>query len=401
MLFVNLFIQQAFCLSSYQSGFKTLNCINVPEVVTFPKQFSLIPQIIFTLSQINFLSNQAQFEYQTTSITTEGFIIDYNCSNKQILQVIVKWEAFVDQRIQVINVYNRKEPKNETLSHNNPNAQFGFLTLTSFSYFQQINFTIEIIKITPLEVFVGISNTNNLLEIGYQIILGIDEAFVSLGQLSATQDVKIAYPIFPDKFFITPYLGFILTPNDVINLISSQDISSEPGKVVYQIFEKPGDGLYTRNTHLRIWVSRSFSILFKPFRYNKIQTVQKSRLDQDIQSSIQLKFDQKTQIYQDKGNYRILIDNSTQLITVGIQIICEQDQKKSIEFPLNSNYKNGLSIQYNCQKKIKLIEYQIDLIVQSVAIQELIIVVDNSKFQIKQILYNEFEEQIILLTAFI
>ncbi|CAD8167853.1 unnamed protein product [Paramecium pentaurelia] len=399
MIFVHLLILQAFSISDYQFGYQLLDCSGPFELVTFPKQFQEIPQIIITQSSIKFLSNEVDFRFEIQSITIQSFIIIYEC-RRDVSQVNVKWHAINDQRIQVINCFNKENPKNETINHYNPNALNGFLILTSISYSQQINFIIEIIKITPLDVTVGISNTNNLRQIGYQIILGIDDSFVNLGKFNAIKDDQITLPILPDKFFITPYVGFILTPIEGVNIFQSEDLTTNPGNLIFKIYEQQGDSLFSRNFHYRIWISKTFSTVFKSYRYKKIQIIQKNYLDQDIQSSIQLKFDLENKIFNENGNYRLLIDKSSQFINVFFQLICQQDEKKQLEFQLFQRSLNSFSSQYTCDNKIKLIECKMELIVESVAIQELLIVIENSNFQMKQILYNQIVEQIILFNAF-
>ncbi|CAD8149853.1 unnamed protein product [Paramecium pentaurelia] len=74
------------------------------------------------------------------------FDLKFNLLQFKVLQLNVKWHAINDQRIQVINNFNRNDPKNETIIYNNPNALTGFLTLTSISFEIQINFKIEIIR---------------------------------------------------------------------------------------------------------------------------------------------------------------------------------------------------------------------------------------------------------------
>ncbi|CAD8129440.1 unnamed protein product [Paramecium sonneborni] len=190
MLILYLLIQKANSLSEYQFGVQILDCQKSSVQINFPKQFEQTPQIIITQSEMYSLRNGINFRFEIGSITTKsypliknlGFTIYQGCL-QNIKQVNIKWYAIDDQIIQVIDCYNRDDPKNETFNHNNLNALNGFLTLTSFYYISSVSFNIdvflcifEIIEITPFNVTVGISKTDSLKQIGYQIILGANIA---------------------------------------------------------------------------------------------------------------------------------------------------------------------------------------------------------------------------------
>ncbi|CAD8112493.1 unnamed protein product [Paramecium sonneborni] len=297
----------------------------------------------------------------------------------------------------VINCFNRDNPINETFQHNNPNALTGFLTWTSFSFLGAINFQIEIIQITSLNVSVGISNTNNIKQLGYQIILGIEEAFVNLGVKAAMSEVIIAVPVLPKKTFLLTYLGFILSQSDAINLIQSRDLTTSPGELIYKIAESAADPLYSKNFHLPVWVSNTFTKQYKQLKYSKIQIFHKQNLDFNLKSFIQ--FEQQNQIFNQNGIYRILIDQQTKQINFLIQIACYQGLNRMIKFVncQKCDKSQTFSIKHSCDNPNKLLLCKLDLFVVTEAIQELVIIIENFNFQIKQILYNSFVEEVILI----
>ncbi|CAK87945.1 unnamed protein product (macronuclear) [Paramecium tetraurelia] len=135
----------------HDSSFNCQNGVSKVVTKTFSNQFEQIPQVFFTFEHIDIESSDMGFKLAITTITTTSFTLELNCYWRRAYTLILRWFAFDDQRIQVLSNFNMENPDDKTFQIKNPNAQTGFLQLTSLRYTGQIDFLLSVIIIIIID----------------------------------------------------------------------------------------------------------------------------------------------------------------------------------------------------------------------------------------------------------
>ncbi|CAD8106941.1 unnamed protein product [Paramecium sonneborni] len=118
-----------------------------------------------------------------------------SCNSKRVTTIQIRWFAIDDQRIEVFNNFNMINPDDKTFQIKNRNAQSGFVVMTSIHYIGPIDFLLSMSQITVQQVTVSITKVagkfTNLKQIGYQLIVAVDEAFVNLRLQSVNGETSL------------------------------------------------------------------------------------------------------------------------------------------------------------------------------------------------------------------
>ncbi|CAD8170705.1 unnamed protein product [Paramecium octaurelia] len=293
----------------------------------FSNQFLKIPQVFFTHEFFDLEQAEMGFYLEITTITQTSFTLLIRCNKRSANSLRLRWFAFDDKRMEVISNFNQENPDDKTFSIKNPNAQTGFVALTSVHYTGLVDFLLSISKIKTNSVTVSITKVpgkfTNLKQVGYFVVVGIEEAFINLGLKKVTGAFSSGnIPIQPNRWFAIAVQSLVYPNVNNIRLLATY--SNTETTISYNW----GTWTYaeTPNSHSQIWIAYQFTKIFKPLECFSIRISRKQIFDLTV-PIFYLEILQSNKIYQTNGNYEYYVDKSNTPFKLGIQIKCENGKK--------------------------------------------------------------------------
>ncbi|CAK66667.1 unnamed protein product (macronuclear) [Paramecium tetraurelia] len=347
------------------SGFSS-SCANgriETKTISFHGIFDNIPQVILGLEHLDMYFG-ADFRIQTQNIKKNSFDLQIECLTSTTLWTIkYYWYAIDDSRIQVINNFNMVNVNDKTFDHLNPNANYGILSFISMGVTGNVDFKLSITSITPSQVSVGITKVagkfTNLNQIGYQIILGIQEAFYDTKILKHTSDYDSGTVTQQqDRWLFLAYNGLQLSSSFRQKSIRTQVSKSYTVETWY--------GTYVVNYHLSSWVAYQYTTEFKAFLCFTLRISQSLDMEVSQKPSIFVEISELNQSFQ-SSSY-LLLEKTVSLLSFKIYMKCVktktivsqflkcQNCSTSNKFYLFSHYCHGQIDAVTYFPKFQLIE---------------------------------------------
>ncbi|CAD8130081.1 unnamed protein product [Paramecium sonneborni] len=298
----------------------------------------------------------------------------------QVRAVHISWYAIDDQRIEIINSFKMDNPTNQTHFHKNPNAEIAILSLTNF---------------TETFVQVEISNPaeklNNLKHLGYQIILGIKEAFLDLGLDTVSQNSTLNIVPQASSWFITPYYGFNYDHSFTIRLNTS--FYSNNSYAIYtciQIYKLGNLYYFVPFTYRKVWIFYSLDVTFYFIELKKLIITQKQELFSTLDPYINIFIIQNQDIFNTQGTYISIINKLHQEIDLKITVKCSPNSIVKSQFLKSPK-------TYKFSHQCLSIEQNLKYIAKHAAFQKFSINIEEFSLVVKQILYNQIKQEIELI----
>ncbi|CAD8162648.1 unnamed protein product [Paramecium octaurelia] len=285
---------------TYDSGYFpgiSSSCANgriETQTISFHGMFDNIPQVILELQHLDMYQG-ADFRIQTQNIKKNNFELRIECLTSTTLWTIkYNWYAIDDSRIQVINNFNMVNVDDKTFDHFNPNANYGILSFISMGVTGNVDFKLSITSITTTQVSVGITKVAgkfaNLNQIGYQIILGIQEAFQDTLILKHTSDYDSGTLTgLSNRWLFLAYNGIQLSTSFRQKCVRTSVPLSYTVETWY--------GTYVVNYHLSSWVAYHFTTEFKAFWCLTLRISQSLDMEVSQKPSIYVEISELNQSY--------------------------------------------------------------------------------------------------------
>ncbi|CAK87818.1 unnamed protein product (macronuclear) [Paramecium tetraurelia] len=353
------------------TSFSSFNCQNgysQTATKTFSSQFQNIPQVFFTHEYFDQEIAELGFKLAITAITQTSFTVEISCNSHRAFSLKLRWFAIDDYRIEVLSNFNMENPDDKQFSIKNPNAQTGFIAITSMRYTGPIDFLLsvtvnnitQISEIKTNSVTVSITKDAvkfaNLKQIGYFVVVGIEEAFINLGLKVATGAFSSGtIPIQSNRWFAIALQG-VNYPNSKNFRIRA--IFSNTATTISYTWQTWYES-QTPNSHSQIWIAYQFTKIFKPLECFTIRTSRKEVKDLITLPTFNLALVQSNQIYTTNGNYEYSVDKSNAPFKMGIQIKCENGKKIQADFnKCNAcSTKKTHSFSYNCFNQMNYVGF--------------------------------------------
>ncbi|CAD8095631.1 unnamed protein product [Paramecium sonneborni] len=374
--------------------FSCFNSFSKTGTISFSGSFETVPKVFLVLQKFDLKRTTLEFRLSITSITLTNFNVQITCPQiGQVYGIRFYWYAIDDQRIQIINSFNMDNPTIKTFAHQNANALYGFVTLTSFSYTGAFNFYISITQLTKTSVTVDISDLSaNLKQLGYQIILGTQEVF----QLFGHQSLNIPYNsdsqnLQGNKWFVNVPEGFNYAYNNNIR-IWMQYTTTVP-TISYSI--NSWGYFFVPTYYQSVWISHVFKNKFTPIELQSMRISQKFDFQSLNNPTILFEIPQQNESYGSNGIYQTIIDKSYLPALLNIYVRCSDGKtiKSTFNICNNCSEKKTKSFTHVCYKAINLISYFTRFSSATQAHQELTITISDSEINIVQVVYNQIQTQ--------
>ncbi|CAD8169554.1 unnamed protein product [Paramecium octaurelia] len=381
----NVFTKYAYL---YPGGGKCISPAQKQDTVYFSGTFERPPKIILSCETFDTEHPKINYTILITDVTT---------------QILFRWQAIDDERIQVINEFNMMTLENKTYLYENVNAEEAFISLINLSYKGPVYFDI-LFKQTKTDVQVIITTPNdtlsNLTVLGYQVILGTKEAISILDSHIKTTALYTSpqYSIQANSWFITPISGFAYNAADNIRIkrVYTQDSSN----IQFSIDAFQSDKQYTPSTHSVISIKYLLTIDYVALECKTIRITQIKERLANFRNSFEVELMETNEVIKDLGTTNFIIDKSLfQIINLKVYARCYPQKKIKSYF----NKCNGCSpsqqhyFSHNCYGAINTINFSVKFFPKEQAYQELIIILSNVDCQIYQKLYNQEKSQVKLI----
>ncbi|CAD8185890.1 unnamed protein product [Paramecium octaurelia] len=293
------------------------------QTIPFNGIFANTPQVIVSLEYLD-MNIGADFRISTQNIKLNSFDLHIEClTSANVYRIYHQWYAIDDSRIQVINNFNMVNVDDKIFDHQNPNANYGIISFISMGMTGNIDFQLSISSITTTQVSVGITKVAgkfaNLNQIGYQIILGIQEAFY---------DTKIIYRSSnynsgtltqqPDRWLFLTYNGLQQSTyfrQKFVRTAVSQSYTVNTWQ-----------GTFIVNYHQRSWIAYKYTTEFKAFLCFTLRISQS--LDREVSQKPQIFVDisELNQSFQQSGY--LLLEKTVSLLSFKIYMKCIKTKTK-------------------------------------------------------------------------
>ncbi|CAD8106864.1 unnamed protein product [Paramecium sonneborni] len=386
-------------LITYDSGSKQFieagnNCkdgYTTTTTISFSQSFQNTPQVFIYLTR------------WTDTILIHNFQVKIDCPSSQVFYVYFNWYAIDDQRVQVINVFNFDNPVTKTFSHQNPNALYGFVTPISFKAIGIVDYNLQITSITKSTVTVGLTGEagkiEKLTQIGYQIVLGIQEVFDILEIFTTALYNSGSINLQPNKWLLTPIVAATNPPDTSIRLW--QKFTTTATTVTYN-FDTWGYP-YSPNTHKKIWMSNN--AINQQYSIVLLLTVRissKFDLSSISSSSIQLQMPQINQSYSSNGVYTAIVDQSDTPVLINVQMKCFNGKKFKSQF-IKCNGCSGNKYLFNhfCHSNINQVAYFAKFTTATPAHYEFKITISDSEITVDQVVYHQLKTSTQILSILV
>ncbi|CAD8115034.1 unnamed protein product [Paramecium sonneborni] len=404
MIYIILYLISVKAQITFDSGLyvvfsESQNCQQTEQqaIIQFNGEFNVAPQVFIGLEHFNF-DIGTDYRLQITTITTTNFQVITECPNTQIVSEIqFYWYAINDQRIQVINNFNMLSPQNKTFNHENVNAISGILSITSLGIEGNVDFQLVFSYINQTQVAVNITNVANnfinLKQIGYQIILGTDEAI----QIPLTQHLTSNYTSGiltqqPNRWLYLSFVGFNMASN------VKQKVQRTSVSVSYTV-ETFDLASFVACYHYRSWLAYKFTKVYKAFESQGIRFSQTYDKEVSTQPQFQIDITELPLSLSLNSETQKILNTTTNQLNFKIVVRCTQSKKIVSQFlkcqdcPSNKYYK----FTHYCHGQIDQVIYYTKYVTSLSVYKELTFNLATDIFTIKQILYNQIKiTQIIL-----
>ncbi|CAD8119808.1 unnamed protein product [Paramecium primaurelia] len=385
-------------LCSQNANFNCRNQIPHTFIIPFNYPFETIPQVFIILDHID-VYVKTDFRIQIQDATISNFTLLVVCLTGQATCVTIKWYAIDDQRFQIISAFNTINFTEMTYKHRNKNVNQGFITLISHN-FDEINFNLSISKITSENVTVSLTKVpedfQQQVQVGFQIILGPKEAFQNFDCYDSTNNYsKNSIEEKQNAWFITPFTGMGY-PN--ANAVRLHKIYEFLGNSLLQYILKTWDFSFPPCTHCHGFLSYVLTTKFYSLNLDQLEVKQKSQLGSA--TSISVHFLENNQMLNTTGEFNVTLEEDLTNIRIDINVVCplgkwiESNFEKCLDCPIQKLYKQN----YKCSNTLKELVFKIQYSKQAQAYSELLINISENLCDMKQILYNQKLEEIIMFS---
>ncbi|CAD8105999.1 unnamed protein product [Paramecium sonneborni] len=308
---------------------------NYIKEFTFSGIFERPPQVSIIMYKFNYDYYQPNgYDIEITEISKTNVFIR--------IEAPFNWYAYDDRRIQVINVVNYEiQQSSESFTtqiihpHFNPNFSKGIVYVTSFCYKGPIDFSLNIVSINLKDVVIEIkSNTQNLVKLGYQILLSIDDAIDLDNQIVKNEDL-----------YTSPTFSF---PSDrdwnigLQGLKWGQTINIRIKRIIYSNYytygkwSSFGNGVQVLR-FTNIYFHRTISKIYLPWIIKTVRASQKENLIKLAASSLQLELKELNKVYAIPITETIYVNQISQLnIVIQYQFDTQKKKIKSQFYMCNS-----------------------------------------------------------------
>ncbi|CAD8119122.1 unnamed protein product [Paramecium sonneborni] len=377
---------------TYDSSFVCENGYSRTATISFSNSFANIPQVFFVHEYFDQERPEMEFKLSITTITKTSFQAIIICSKKRVYSVKLRWFAIDDKRIEVINNFNMQNPDDKTFPIKNPNAQTGFVVLTSIYYTGSVDFLLSISSITINSVTVSITKVagkfTNIKQIGYFVVVGIEEAFINLGLKTVTGAFSSGtLAIQPNRWFALAVVGFNYPNSDNIRIQASFTNTATTISYTWGTWYS----IETPNSHSQIWILYQFTTIFTTLECFSIRTSRKQVKDLNILPTFNLEFVQSNQIFSANGNYDYSVNKLHTPLKMGIQVKCENNKKIQANFlKCNScSIQKTNSFNYNCFNQMNYVGFYPLFQQSSQQYNHLKISIQSSSLEIIHVVYNQ------------
>ncbi|CAD8215160.1 unnamed protein product [Paramecium octaurelia] len=372
------------------------NSLSYP--ITF-QEYDRIPQVIFNVWQLNMTRDENEVQACVSQIENESFFVNIACpksGNVEMLQF--KWFAIDDQRIQVINCYNMTEIKIKTFQHNNPNTLSGYVSITSIGFKGKVDFYLKILQLNTTSVTVDIlGNYENVTQLGYQIILGVDGSFKKLNDsYFSNQFTSENYKLESNYSLANCFYGFNFTNTQNFDFLSSIQENQTNNSFSYSIQPRGG------GSHNSVFlIVQQIQTTYSPLQFQKLSIKQFEQVPQK-EAQIIISYQQGDYIFSNIVGHHIFVDKEFDKIQILTQINCEQRQ--SIRSTFNKFKKSviqkSLHLTHYCDPNKKQINFELVLKNTDKSNTELVVNISKMNQSVSQIIYNQVKEEYILYEIF-
>ncbi|CAD8127444.1 unnamed protein product [Paramecium sonneborni] len=384
------------------SGFLCYGGAKYDNTIQFSDSFVNIPQVFITHELFGMHWTQAYpisgFNFSISDITLTDFVIHLHCQYERNYRFKIRWFAVDDQRIQVISQFNLIPPQNCSYYYANVNCDKYFLTITSLNVIGPTDVQLDVQFTPPNTVTVVIPYiegfSENLKSIGFQLILGIDQAFSQSQTIytNSNYDSLVYDPIQIDQVEFYPFSGFAFQNQYLLELFVNS--LSDGSGIRYQMYEW-GAG-YTPNFHKKVRVSKSITKMFSPILCNFLRFSQKLEFRDLPRPMFSIEFTEDQDVYISNG-YRTISKSITNLNLI-IKCNCITGKKIQSKFLKCENcFKKNYQFEHFCYGAINLLFINARFITQTNAIQELSIELTTNSCKITQLIYNQKYQPIVIV----
>ncbi|CAD8202208.1 unnamed protein product [Paramecium pentaurelia] len=363
-----------------KDGFQTT------ATLSFNGQFSNTPQVFLGLELLDF-DRGIDYRLSITAITTSNFDVSINCiTSIQVFAVQFSWYAIDDQRIQVINNFNMDNPDIQTFNNINPNANQGIISITSLGIQGDIDFSLSISSITPTNVQVSITKVTgkfeNLKQLGYQIILGTQEAFFETKTNSFTNPFNSGTLIQQmNRWLFLSFTGFSMN-----SFLKEKVIRvSLPLSYTLETFDVP----FVKCNHLISWIAYQFTTIYKAFECQSVRLSQSNDNQVSTKPSIQIDIQElKIQLV---SSYQQLIDKQMNSLNLNVYVKCQNTKKIVSQFLRCQDCAKNKYHKFSnyCNQQIDIVTYFLRYQSAQSFSKELSININSDGITITQVLYNQ------------
>ncbi|CAK60210.1 unnamed protein product (macronuclear) [Paramecium tetraurelia] len=366
--------------------------------VTFNQPFNNIPQVFLGLEFLDF-DKGIEYKLSITTITTTHFEVLIECiTSIQVFSVEFSWYAIDDKRIQVINNFNMVPPGVNVFNHINPNINFGIVSITSLGIDGDIDFQLAVSSVNQSTVSVSITqvagNINNLKQIGYQVILGIPEAFLgSKNNPLTTAFNSGTLTQQSNRWLFLSFTGFKMSS------ALKQKVTRNPSPLSY--FVTSIDVGFVSCNHQISWLAYQFTTFYKPFECQSVRLSQSNDDQASTKPSIQI-YISELNLTLDQPQNKLIFPQITQL-NLQVYVKCQVQKKILSQFlrcyECNTNKQHKL---WNyCNQQIDVVTYFLKYQTTQQVFKELSINITSDSITIIQVLYNQAEIQQVILEILI
>ncbi|CAK89688.1 unnamed protein product (macronuclear) [Paramecium tetraurelia] len=377
---------------------KTRACDN-NNSLSYPiifQEYDVIPQVIFNVWQLNMTKDENEVQASVSKIEKGSFFVNIACPKSGSVEAFkFKWSAINDQRIQIINCYNMTQIKKSTFIHDNPNAQLGYVSITSIGFKGGVKFYLNITQLNITAVTVDIiGNYENVTQLGYQIILGVNGSFKKLNDsFNSDNFTSQNYNVESNSILANCFYGFDFSNSENFNFISSIDRNQTNNSFSY-IIQPIGGG-----SHNSVFlIAEQIQTTYLPLQFQKLQITQFEDFAPQTESLIIILNQEEKDEFSTIGVFLKIIDKQFDKIQISTRIKCETNQtiKSTFNKFKNSVLQKSFNLIHRCDENIKQIKFDLDLTNADKSFNELIVNISKMRYTVSQIIYNQVKEEYIL-----
>ncbi|CAK87018.1 unnamed protein product (macronuclear) [Paramecium tetraurelia] len=382
----------------YEDGFLGYPNTNYLKEFSFSGTFEKPPQVAFVIYKYNYDYYQPNgYDIEVTEITTTKFKVLLRCLYQhRVWDTPFNWYAYDDRRIQVISIVNYDISQSSASfsiqiphPHFNPNFSKGIIHVTSLCYTGPIDFELSIVSINLQDVVIQIKSNNfNLIKLGYQIFLSIDDAIDVENQIVHTGDL-----------YTSPTLTFPSDKDWTIGLQGlnwGQTINLRVKRIQYSNYYTYGKWVGGGNnvSKLRftsIYFHRSITQTFLPWIIRTVRVSQTEYYALQPAPIFTVVITELNKVYATPATETLYVQQKTQL-HVQIRYQCDYLRKKLYTEYFMCSSCNIKKLYYYCLRSVNAISIYALLNSQTTAVSVFTISVTNNGITIIQIIQNQQEQ---------